>query len=338
MEILWHKLEFIFILVVWTFFALIFSTLLSPFGCKYQTDGSYVLQNQSSIKCYQDEWMSVHLPLMIIFFLVYIAFYFFILIKVYWRVKGSAKLNILSVEESDGAVRYLTRSYRHSLYWWEIVLILKRMSIIFFGMLSTSSSHSEIYFAMFVILLIFLILDIVAFPYETRSMMRLSLMWNSLALLFFMADGLIFKSTSTNSDVKLAFSILIILIFAVLVILSLVRFYKSKVYKSKHRVFDAKISGFNPENSTLIVECQTDKAVYDAISCEQLLNPQVNVDLKWNAEFSRKTFSSDALNASQIVPSALNFTTTAMEMTRASQSVQIGDRRPRNTTGIHIQF
>jgi hypothetical protein len=260
-----------------------------------------------------------------------------ILFKIYRRIRGSAKLSIISIEESHGAVRYLTRSYRYSTYWWEIVVISKRIAIIFFGVLNAGSKNSEIYFAMFVVLLVFLLLDIVAFPYETRSMMRLSLMWNSLALLFFMADGFIFKSAYASSDTKLAFSIVIILMFGILVILSFIRLYKSKVRKPRRREFDGKISGFDQESSTLMLECKTDKVVLDAIISQQLANPRVNINLKWN---SNKSSSPEALNANRVSSVLSTSTTTAVweipRITRDSIAVTSRQRQPNASSGIQL--
>jgi hypothetical protein len=65
------KLEFIFIVVVSVFFTVIFSTLISPFNCKYQADGNYFLWNAPSLSCFEGEWLNVHLPLIVLFLLIY---------------------------------------------------------------------------------------------------------------------------------------------------------------------------------------------------------------------------------------------------------------------------
>jgi hypothetical protein len=182
---------------------------------------------------------------------------------------------------------------------------------------------------MFVLLLVFLLLDILAFPYETRSMMRLSLLWNSIALLFFMADSFVFKSLSSSDELKLIFSVVMISLFAILVILSFVRLYQSKVSKIKHREFDAKISNFNMENSCLQVQFQTDTLVVEAYKSEELLNSKIKESMEWRGDFSKNRISE---TYNPIISSALTIPTAAMPSNEIRQS----STRTRQKTEIEL--
>jgi hypothetical protein len=131
---------------------------------------------------------------MCLFWILYVFVYFGILIRNFLKCRGIFKKSGLSVDDLSGTIGFLTRSYANHTYWWEAVHILKRIAIVVCGLMLVRSKGAEIYIVMFFILLGFLLLDIIAFPYERRSMMRMSLLWNSIALLILMTDGFVFRS------------------------------------------------------------------------------------------------------------------------------------------------
>jgi hypothetical protein len=131
---------------------------------------------------------------MCLFFIIYVFVYFGVLAKSFLKCRGIFKKSRLIVDDLSGTIGFLTRSYANRTYWWEAVHILKRIAIVVCGLMLVRSKGAEIYIVMFFILLGFLLLDIIAFPYERRSMMRMSLLWNSIALLILMTDGFVFRS------------------------------------------------------------------------------------------------------------------------------------------------
>jgi hypothetical protein len=80
-----ERVEFIFVAIVFVFFTVIFSTLITPFNCELQSDGSFVLWNAPSIKCCEDDWLNVHLPVMCLFLIVFVCVYFGLIAKNFWK-------------------------------------------------------------------------------------------------------------------------------------------------------------------------------------------------------------------------------------------------------------
>jgi hypothetical protein len=105
------------------------------------------------------------------------------------------------------------------------VHILKRIAIAICGLMLVRSKGAEIYIVMFFILMGFLLLDIIAFPYERRSMMRMSLLWNSIALLILMTDGFVFRSEFVPNHVKFSIGIFNICLIAAGMLMSLRQVY-----------------------------------------------------------------------------------------------------------------
>jgi membrane protease YdiL (CAAX protease family) len=84
------------VVVVSIFFTLIFSTILSPFNCKLQADGLYVLWSSPSIRCFEGNWGNIHLPFIVIFILLYVIGFFGVILKIYkenWQLLKKHDLN-----------------------------------------------------------------------------------------------------------------------------------------------------------------------------------------------------------------------------------------------------
>jgi hypothetical protein len=125
-------------------------------------------------------------------------------------------------------VNYLTRFYKPSVYWWELVNLFKRMSIILVSSFSLDEEKSVKYFIIFFLLLFFLLLEIIVFPYSRTTLMRLSIIWNSIALFVFISDSLLFKSRSISDSFKSASAFTLVILISLALIASTFQIARSR--------------------------------------------------------------------------------------------------------------
>jgi hypothetical protein len=282
MELVKDRLEFIFIVSVSIFFSIIYSTLISPFDCVRQKDGSYSLWTNASILCYNSDWNSLHLPWIITFGLFYVVGYIALMVKFFVRVRKN--ISKASKAPSEQSYEYLTRYYKDTVYWWEGIHTLKKILILSIGRLAFSNDQTSKYFATFFLLLFFLLLEVIVFPYA-RSSMRLSLLWNAIALLLLITDGLLFKSSEISEYTKAAcaFSLIALVIFVLL--LSTYHIVKTRWTHTKSRRFKGEslypASANNPEKRNLVqTEFEVDQELFDAIS-SNTIKGETEIKLSW---------------------------------------------------------
>lgn len=228
----------------------IFSSLISPFNCKTQADGSFTLWDDSSIICYEGDWLNIHFHVFVIFIIFYGILFVGLLCREFWkyRIRSDRDKVARADDESSRSFRYLSRSYKN----WELVRILKRIAIIICGKLSFGGSTTSKYFAIFFFLLFFMLFDVVVFPYLHSSVMRLTLFWNAIALLIFVTDGLVFKSQEISDFAESFCAIGIIMIVIAGLIMSTYHLFRTRLLGFRSRVFTVEISQQQPSESSKI--------------------------------------------------------------------------------------
>jgi hypothetical protein len=270
--------------IVSVFFTVIFSTLIAPFNCKLQADGSFVLWNAPSIQCYEGEWLNVHLPIMSFFLITFVGVYFVVLGKQFWRYRSLFNSHVQAVDVLPETIGFLTRSYGKRVYWWELVHLFKRIAIIVCGIMLLRSKGPEVYVVMFFILLGFLLLDILAFPYERKSMMRISLLWNSIALLILMTDGFVFRSSFVPNSVKFTVGIFNICLVVFGILMSLRQAYISRISKVRKRFFEGKISGFDSDAKLISLQFYPDEDLLKAYTSQNLVSSKIKIGIEWKSD------------------------------------------------------
>jgi hypothetical protein len=278
-----ERMEFIFVVSVSIFFSIIFSTLLSPFDCVIQKDGSYSLWSNASILCYDDEWYAVHLPFIVIFGLFYVVTYVCIMVKLFVQAALRSKRSASEKAGASGASSfdYLTRYYKDSVYWWEAIHTLKRILVLSVGKLGFTGDQSSKYFSTFFLLLFFLLLEVTVFPYSRTSLMRLSLLWNAIALLLLITDGLLFNSTEISGTTKDACAFSLIALVMIVLLLSAYHILKTRWTHSKARRFKSQpLRAVKDSANILQAEFQVDKDLYDGISSNEIKG-ETEIKVSW---------------------------------------------------------
>jgi hypothetical protein len=233
-----EKLSYVFTVISSIFYTIIFATVISPFHCVAHFDGSYALWYDSTIMCFEGNWNSVHYGPIIIFCIIYVIIFPVIIFREYYRGRTFQKdLNELKV---GSLYNYLVKPYRSQVKWWEILLILKRVTIILSGSLIPGSGPGK-YFLLFLVFLGFLLLDIAVFPYERKTWMKICMLWNSTALFILMFDGLFFRSETVLQFQKDVCTVLAIVLVVLITLGSIIQLYRNRYEKSWKKVFPLEI-------------------------------------------------------------------------------------------------
>jgi hypothetical protein len=154
----------LFSFVVVTLYTLAISTVVQPFNCAKQPDGSYLLTKSSNISCFNSDWLW-HLPWVVIFMLVYgIAFPAVI---TYFFVKYRRDVNTAWFQSR---FRSLVSPYSMMFFYWELVIMLKRsIFVVSNDFMSLSNSYLVKYFIGIGLLCAYLWIDVNIRPYRQDS-------------------------------------------------------------------------------------------------------------------------------------------------------------------------
>jgi hypothetical protein len=146
-----------------TLYTFIVSSVISPFRCSLQSDGSYFLSDNPSEPCFAGDW-SKNFPVVLIFMTIYVVVVPLFLIFVFFlfgRERGKDSLWFTS------RFGLLVRPYQRRLYYWELVGLLRR------AMFATATSfwksgddsYSTRLLTTITFMFVFLWLDVFIAPY-----------------------------------------------------------------------------------------------------------------------------------------------------------------------------
>jgi hypothetical protein len=279
LERMFERCIFTYVLVTSFFFTLIVSTIVSPFNCIAQNDGTYNLWNDSSIKCFVGEWSSVHLSWIVLFSTIYVILYFIIVCLCYWRHTDIfEKRGRYIIENRLSALTiYLIRNYRPQVFWWEIIRFVERTTIIILGSFSSRNDTLRVYILLFSIL-IFLSLEIFLSPYVRSSTLSISVMWNAVYFFILLSYSMVFSNPDIkNRDVGEVF----VIIFAVLAIIaSFYHFWQThKSRISKKIYYGDQTSVYDFIGKKLAVYFKVDKETLRAAQLQKIV--QSKITLSW---------------------------------------------------------
>jgi hypothetical protein len=142
-------------------FTFLLSTVVSPFICEAQRDGSFTMIHYPVQKCYDSQWwnnIGGAVVLMILVCLVLpISLCVFFLIN-------RTKITIPEFQQKYGL---LVRPYRLQYFWWEMMILLKRCFIVFMSEVTqqSSASYAAKFLIAILILFAFTAVDLYCVPY-----------------------------------------------------------------------------------------------------------------------------------------------------------------------------
>jgi hypothetical protein len=145
------------------------STALSPFNCRKQSNGTYVLNKDASITCFDDSWRS-HIVAISSGIGIYVFVVPMILLYIYVsHRKDHDSFDFLKNYE------FLISPYRYPCYYWEMVVMLKRTLFVVCADFLVNFSYYVKYGTSVLILFLFLWIEIISLPYSNESLNMLNI-------------------------------------------------------------------------------------------------------------------------------------------------------------------
>jgi hypothetical protein len=164
--------------IIVSLYTTVIATVITPFHCISQPDGTSRIASSAFLRCYDSEWFS-RLPLFIFFTLIYLVIFPFHVICVLLSMKTDPPrwvTRFYDSAQSRAKYDFLIRSYKSRFSWWEGVHIFKRAALVVStGILSTYGGSSSKYYISILILLVFLLFDVLALPYKRPSLNKQSI-------------------------------------------------------------------------------------------------------------------------------------------------------------------
>lgn len=159
-----RRLLSIFSFVAITMYTFILSTVVQPFNCSRQPNGSYTINKAPSEKCFEGNWKSYEW--IIYFFAIFYGFIFpFGIGYIFYSNRNT-------FNSSEFIFRFgtLISPYKKKLFFWELVIMLKRgIFVVSNDILSSSNDYNSRYFTSIGLLLVFLWIDVAFAPFQVKE-------------------------------------------------------------------------------------------------------------------------------------------------------------------------
>jgi hypothetical protein len=161
-----------YLMILNVLYTMILAAIFEPLFCFSQPDGTLTMVKNPAVECYSSEWQfNVYA-----FLIPACIFYAFIVPTALIRLLYK---NRTKIQDPKFISRYgfLVNSYKHNLYWYEIVLIFKKvLFVIVPEFLAIKVSISIKQYSGLIILIGFLMIDQIMLPYKGENENRLSIM------------------------------------------------------------------------------------------------------------------------------------------------------------------
>ena len=243
-------------------------TTLFTFQNCVQIDGNLRLKKNVNVIC----WEGSHLlyfyflvmPNLLLWMIFLPGFLLYVLIKSFKTKQtknshNSIKLSVMSVSsplqhfsviESTNIFKFCTEGFKEKTYFWEFILLIRKYCIIVLSIFPFSDNMITNILIIWFVILLFLILQILISPYESKHLNMLALFYN--LTLYFTVLSMIFLSFSTTVISKI-YSIIPVITANLAFCLFCITFifiYKKGIIKAKLKQLNGYILAIR--NSTVL--------------------------------------------------------------------------------------
>jgi len=221
MEVTLCKLFDAVIVVYASLFTYLILNVFSPVRCSRQLDGRLLMTSSLTVQCGSEEWNPLF-NAMLMYCVLYLVVFPVTIALLFWKFRYR-----IGSREEQMLIGGLTRSYKKEFFWWEIINVTKKVSLTI-SLSFPSSSRNMIFF---VVLILFMCLEITVRPFKLEVQSQLNSLWSLLTLLIL---GLGLSSLDSSLDPRSLeiVSSLVIIIFCLIVGFSL----RSTFYFIVHRL------------------------------------------------------------------------------------------------------
>jgi hypothetical protein len=184
-------------LLISSLYTLLISGAISPFIC-VSAGGRFVLASSPSITCFEGEWAR-YLPSIIFFIILYVLIYPACVSYVFFKNKNDLSSALMTKDFG-----HLTDSYKEKYFYWELMVMFKRASFVFFSMIIPIYGNDGPipYFVTFAWIFLFLYIEVITSPYKKQLVQNKSFSWTLVTVILLLCDGLVFKNSNLTTVEK----------------------------------------------------------------------------------------------------------------------------------------
>ena len=162
----------LFLMLMSSLYTFVLSNSLSAFRCYAQNDGSSTLIGSPDLDCYDSEWMS-HIFVIIFGILVAIS----IPVYVAWILFSYRAVQRRRTNYFHWTFGFLCLPYRERFYWWEGIVLLKKLAFVLLVDLTNDMALFERSFLLIVFFSLEITLESIVSPYreENKSLLEVKI-------------------------------------------------------------------------------------------------------------------------------------------------------------------
>jgi hypothetical protein len=174
------------------FFTMILSTIVSLFDCVKISDEYFVIRSFPAERCFTSDWISnlgQISPLIVLYMLVFP-------LRLCWILY---KMSLFPQMRKNPEFRYLTQGYKPAFFWWDAILLLKRVAFISISQfLVNAVDSSGRLLSSISVLCIYTTVELVLEPFLFNAVPKNNL--NIMLILFLLCQGLIFQNDDSQAN------------------------------------------------------------------------------------------------------------------------------------------
>jgi hypothetical protein len=241
-------------------YTLIIAGAVSPLICLEQPDGSQTMVRNPSIFCHTEEW-NANFSVIVLFLVIYAGL--FPLTLLVMLIMHRHRLHEPHMITLYGS---FTRQYKANFYWWEMIFLTKRaLFVTVSGMIPAHPGDSSPYFACIFLLFGYMGFEFFINPFKRTLTAKRSAMWNFIAILVLMSDGLVFKSNEPSQLVKYFWSTIMLILIVLAMATAFMSFFHAFRYQQRRTTVAVEMN-----TSTGVVEFEDPNKIMKLISLEGL--------------------------------------------------------------------
>jgi hypothetical protein len=184
-------------------FTLIISSIFSVFDCVLISNNTYVIRSNPSSRCFDKEWIQ-YVAEISFFAVLYLIIFPIRITFVFLRMRNNPQQRLNPV------FLHLTRGFKPEFFWWDMVLLIKRLIFVMSSQFFFSSFDASFrLLGSAIVFMVFTALDLLAQPYQTNPVAKNNL--SLMLILILLCQGMIFEREE-GSVVFIAFVIILVII------------------------------------------------------------------------------------------------------------------------------
>ncbi len=211
-------------------FTFIASKVLGPLECYQQPDKSFTMVLSPSLRCYEGDW-NANYASVILFSFLYLGLIPVLILFVFVKYRASEKRKTPIFLARYGS---LVRPYKSNLYFWELVLSIKKFLFVILVKVLAGVGISLRLFYLICTLLFFILFENYFLPFKTNYLNGLNSLWNIAAIFLLLSNALVFEAQSIGYGSQIVIAIFVISLLLVAIFASISRLLVNFIFRKRY--------------------------------------------------------------------------------------------------------